>query len=360
MSGSGKSSLAFDTIFDEGLRRYMQAVGYPPRGSDEAPFDMITGLSPTIAVEQRTTRVVNPRSTVGTKTIIYNLLRMFYAIEGVLICPICKESVEKPTLECDICGMQVEPLQIKHFSFNEPSGMCLECKGRGYIMHFTEELIVKDPNLDLIEITKAGSGCFADQLHWVEQLGDIAYYSGKNGGDHNKVLACLTGNMLWSLIRFGYLEDPRIQKGKDWIVEYQRFDDGIEKAPEGWPYNVGSKKGEACWGKHTCHMAVVKNLKALVEIPLSKRSVRIKDTINKAAEYTLIHHIYKQSHNLDIIAKQEWTQFGFSLMWKIDTLEVLDILTKIGFRDDRMIEAIDLVLSKQNENGRWILEKTFY
>ncbi|MCK4239400.1 MAG: excinuclease ABC subunit UvrA, partial [Candidatus Lokiarchaeota archaeon] len=173
VSGSGKSSLAFDTIFDEGLRRYMQAVGYPPRGSDEASFDMITGLSPTIAVEQRTTRVVNPRSTVGTKTIIYNLLRMFYAIEGVLICPICKESVEKPALECDICGMQVEPLQIKHFSFNEPSGMCLECKGRGYIMHFTEALIVKNPNLNLIEITKVGSGCFADQLHWVEQLGDI-------------------------------------------------------------------------------------------------------------------------------------------------------------------------------------------
>lgn len=48
VSGSGKSSLAFDTIFVEGLRRYMQAVGYPPRGSDEAPFDMITGLSPTI------------------------------------------------------------------------------------------------------------------------------------------------------------------------------------------------------------------------------------------------------------------------------------------------------------------------
>jgi excinuclease ABC subunit A len=173
VSGSGKSSLAFDTIFDEGLRRYMQAVGYPPRGSDEAPFDMITGLSPTIAVEQRTTRISNPRSTVGTKTVIYNLLRMLYAIEGVLICPICKEPVEKPALECDICGMQVEPLQIKHFSFNEPSGMCLECKGRGYITHFTEDLIVKNPNLNLIEITKAGSGCFADQLHWVEQLGDI-------------------------------------------------------------------------------------------------------------------------------------------------------------------------------------------
>lgn len=193
------------------------------------------------------------------------------------------------------------------------------------------------------------------------ESGAFAYRGNKKGnGDHYKVLSCLTGNMLFSLIRFGYLDDPRIQKGINWIIKYQRYDDGIEEAPNGWPYNVGSKKGEACWGKHTCHMGIVKSLKALAEVPLSKRSVRIKDTINKAAEYMLTHHIYKQSHNLDIIAKQEWTRFGFPLMWKIDTLEVLDILTKIGFRDERMKEAIDLVVSKQNENGRWILEKTFY
>jgi len=189
--------------------------------------------------------------------------------------------------------------------------------------------------------------------------GAFAYYKGDKGGDHNKVLSCLTGNMLWSLIRFGYLEDPRVQKGIDWIVKYQRFDDGIKKAPDGWPYNVGSKKGEACWGTHTCHMGVVKNLKALAEIPQDKRTEGVKDNIDKAAEYMLNHHIYKQSHNLDAIAKQEWTLFGFPLMWKIDALEVLEILTKLGYKDDRMLDAIDLVISKQDENGRWILEKTF-
>jgi len=189
--------------------------------------------------------------------------------------------------------------------------------------------------------------------------GAFAYYSGEKGGDHNKVLACLTGNMLWSLIRFGYLEDSRIQKGIDWIVKYQRFDDGIKKAPEGWPYNVGSKKGEACWGTHTCHMVVVKNLKALAEIPPDKRSYDVRDIINKAAEYMLNHHVYKQSYNLDTVAKQEWVQFGFPLFWKIDALEVLDILTKIGNKDNRMQDAINLVIAKQNENGRWILEKSF-
>ena len=169
VSGSGKSSLAFDIIFDEGMNRYLQSIGFPPRFEDEEPFDLLEGLSPTVAVEQRTTRVFNPRSTVGTKTRLYNLLRMLYATEGKLVCPICKEPV-KENLECDICGMVVERFEIKHFSFNEPNGFCLACKGRGYQMHLTEELIVQDYNRNLMQITKNGSAVFADQIRFVEQL----------------------------------------------------------------------------------------------------------------------------------------------------------------------------------------------
>ncbi len=170
VSGSGKSSLAFDIIFDEGMNRYLQSIGFPPKFEDEKPFDLIEGLSPTVAVEQRTTRVFNPRSTVGTKTGIYGLLRMLYATEGVLICPICKEPVNEATLECDFCGMGIDRKQIKHFSFNEPSGMCLSCRGRGYTMNITEDLIVQDNNRNLIQITKVGSAVFADQIRFVEQL----------------------------------------------------------------------------------------------------------------------------------------------------------------------------------------------
>jgi len=94
---------------------------------------------------------------------------MLYATEGKLVCPICKESV-KENLECDLCGMVVERLEIKYFSFNEPSGMCLACKGRGYQMHLTEELIVQDYNRNLMQITKNGSAVFADQIRFVEQL----------------------------------------------------------------------------------------------------------------------------------------------------------------------------------------------
>ncbi len=189
-----------------------------------------------------------------------------------------------------------------------------------------------------------------------QQSGGFSYFSAKDGGgDHNKILPCLTGNMIWSLIRFGYLKDPKVQKGIDWIVKYQRFDDAIEKAPKGWLYD----KKENCWGKHTCHMGIVKTLKALAEIPDSEKSDGVKNTIKEGVEYILKHHIYKRSHNLSQIAKPKWLQFGFPLMWNTDVLEILRILTKLGYKDKRMKEAIDLVISKQDEQGRWILENTY-
>ena len=187
--------------------------------------------------------------------------------------------------------------------------------------------------------------------------GGFSYKSSKigTGGSHNGVIPCLTGNMVWSLIKFGYLEDKRVKHGIECITNYQRFDDGIYKSPKGWPYD----KFERCWGKHTCHMGAVKALKALVEIPASKRSKDIKNTIKKGAEYILKHHIYKRSHNLNLISKPEWIQLGFPLIWKTDILEILEILTKLGYRDKRMQEALDLLISKQDDQGKWKLESTF-
>jgi len=175
------------------------------------------------------------------------------------------------------------------------------------------------------------------------------------GGSHDDVLPCLTGNMVCSLIRFGYLDDPRVQRGIDWIVTYQRFDDGISEAPGGWPY----EKRERCWGKHTCHMGVVKGLKALAEVPVSRRSRGVASAIEEAAEYLLKHHIHKRSHDLQRVSKAEWVQFGFPLMWNTDVLEILGILTRLGYRDERMQEAVDLVASKQDDEGRWRLESTY-
>jgi len=183
-----------------------------------------------------------------------------------------------------------------------------------------------------------------------------AYKSEKTGGGlASYVIPCLTGNMVWSLIRLGYLNDERIQKGIDWINKYQRFDDGVASAPKGWPY----ERFEMCWGKHTCHMGVVKVLKALAEIPVQMRSEATRQTINLGVEYLLMHHIYKKSHDYPSISKPGWLRLGFPLMYQTDILEILLILTKLNCQDKRMQDAVDIVLSKQDQQGRWKLENSF-
>ncbi len=178
----------------------------------------------------------------------------------------------------------------------------------------------------------------------------------KGGGRHSGVIPCLTGNMVWSLIKLGYLDDPRVEKGIDWITTYQRFDDGISSRPKGWPYD---KTAGSCFGKHSCHMGVVKTLKAMAEIPVIKRSQNTKVTIRKAVDYLLKHHIFKRSHDLTRVSRPGWLRFGFPLMYQDDVLEILGILTRLGYKDERMQEAVDLVVSKQDAEGRWKLENTF-
>ncbi len=106
-------------------------------------------------------------------------------------------------------------------------------------------------------------------------------------------------------------------------------------------------------------MGAAKALKALAEIPPQKRDAKTEAAIKTGAEYFLKHHIYKRSHNLSRVSKPGWLKFGFPLMYQDDALEVLGILTKLGVRDERMQEAVDLVVSKQDAQGRWKLENTF-
>ena len=102
LSGSGKSSLAFDTIYAEGQRRYVESLSSYARqflGVMEKPnVDKIEGLSPAISIDQKTTSK-NPRSTVGTVTEIYDYIRLLYARIGVPYCPNCGKKIEKQTLD---------------------------------------------------------------------------------------------------------------------------------------------------------------------------------------------------------------------------------------------------------------------
>ena len=102
VSGSGKSSLAFDTIYAEGERRYIESLSAYARqflgGSEKPDVDSIEGLSPAIAIDQKTTNK-NPRSTVGTVTEIYDYLRLLYARVGVPYCPIHNRPITSQSIE---------------------------------------------------------------------------------------------------------------------------------------------------------------------------------------------------------------------------------------------------------------------
>ena len=102
LSGSGKSSLAFDTIYAEGQRRYMESLSSYARQflgqMDKPDVESIDGLSPAISIDQKTTSK-NPRSTVGTVTEIYDYLRLLYARVGVPHCPVCGKEIKTQTID---------------------------------------------------------------------------------------------------------------------------------------------------------------------------------------------------------------------------------------------------------------------
>lgn len=118
VSGSGKSSLAFDILYEEGRRRYLQSIGLNQRGAgadDIEPFDDISGLPPAIAVEQNTIRQSNPRSVVGTKTKTLDYIKLLFSVEG-------------RTPDGSRTGLPAEA-----FAYNSQSGMCEACFGRGFV-----------------------------------------------------------------------------------------------------------------------------------------------------------------------------------------------------------------------------------
>jgi hypothetical protein len=175
------------------------------------------------------------------------------------------------------------------------------------------------------------------------------------GGRHSEVIPCLTGNMAYSLQRLGYGEDERFRRAIEWICAYQRADDGASAPPNTWPYD----RYEACFGKHSCFMGVVKSLKALAAIPRETRGKKVEATIAELVEYLLVHHVHKKSHDLERVSKPGWLKLGFPLMYQTDVLEILCALADVGIRDERMEAALGILNSKRGADGRWKLENSF-
>lgn len=179
--------------------------------------------------------------------------------------------------------------------------------------------------------------------------------SAKTGtGLPSGVVPCLTGNMVYTLIKLGYLEDERVQRAIAWINQYQRADDAADSGPVGKVY----ERYEMCWGRHTCHMGAAKTLKALAAIPPDKRSPASQQKIAELSEYFLKHHLYKKSHSLSEIARPGWLKLGFPLMYQTDILELLNIFATLKIEDPRLQDAIAIIKSKQMQDGKWKLENS--
>jgi excinuclease ABC subunit A len=155
LSGSGKSTLGFDILYKEGQRQYLESLGLVGWGLTKPPVDSITGLSPSISVDQHLTNH-SPRSTVGTATEVYTYLRILYARLGHRPCPTCGKDVSpsfdpsnldwegesradddssapEETFPCPHCGAPVPEMGMANFSFNKPDGACPTCTGLGNV-----------------------------------------------------------------------------------------------------------------------------------------------------------------------------------------------------------------------------------
>ncbi|MBI3495656.1 excinuclease ABC subunit UvrA [Candidatus Berkelbacteria bacterium] len=166
ISGSGKSSLAFDTIFAEGQRRYVESVSSFARqylGIIEKPdVDEITGLSPALSIDQKSA-VRSPRSTVGTMSEVYDYLRLAFSVAGKPSCVNCGTEMvlravagkerkgAKKAYHCPNCGTTMPELTLSSFSFNSPQGACQGCQGLGKKLEIDEKLIMPNPRLTLAE-----------------------------------------------------------------------------------------------------------------------------------------------------------------------------------------------------------------
>ena len=160
VSGSGKSSLAFDTLYEEGRRRYLMFSDTQFMVESESSFDEITGLSPTVAVEQWIIRQSNPRSTVGTRTKLTAVLAALFAVYGNL----------NPDYD------NGRPLEASMFQRNSARGMCVKCLGKRNIIHVCEDKILPDISIKLKDILngQADGGAYQRFLRKLEKKTGIS------------------------------------------------------------------------------------------------------------------------------------------------------------------------------------------
>lgn len=165
---------------------------------------------------------------------------------------------------------------------------------------------------------------------------------------HESQLTCLTGNMAAALIRLGYEDDLRVKKALQWLVRVQNKDGG-------WlcPYWKAHLRD-----KHACFMGTICPAEAFSEMSPKNLTKDMKETVTRAAEFLLMHRLFKADHHNYGIINKSWLELSYP-WFGYNILRGLDILTKLGYSDDeRLRDAIEVLLQKRQSNGSWVLENS--
>lgn len=160
---------------------------------------------------------------------------------------------------------------------------------------------------------------------------------------------CLTGNMIRTLIRFGYGSDGRVKKAID-LLPKQQLEDG------GWNCDFPEQKV-----KHSSFMSTIEPLWAYSEIPRQKWTRSMKRSIDRGAEFLLMHRLYKSDNHHWNETLPFFKDLHFPMYYFYDILHALRVLTKLGYSaDERIDDAVHLLLSKRRPDGTWNLEGDWY
>jgi hypothetical protein len=159
-------------------------------------------------------------------------------------------------------------------------------------------------------------------------------------------MSCLTGNIVAALIKLGYGNDIHVKRALKWLVQVQNKDGG-------WlcPYWRAHIKDT-----HSCFMGTICPLDAFSMVPGKYRTKKMEQAIKKGAEFFLMHHLFKADHHNFKIINSAWLEFNFPYFF-YNILRGLDILTTLGYTsDERLNDAIKVLLQKREKNGTWKLE----
>lgn len=167
----------------------------------------------------------------------------------------------------------------------------------------------------------------------VRSNGGFSYKgSSDKGGVEAGILPCLTANMVWSLYRLGYADDPRIEAGLNWLVKHQRF--ATYPPPDRkMPY-----QRDMCWRPHDCRSAAIKCLRAFSAVPKNARSNEMNESINRGTDFVLSACLGVGKGGFDSAIREDWLKIGVPHAWNTDILEIATVLKALDVDDEKLFE----------------------